>query len=241
MPRPIGRRAVSCGAVGANRYTHYQFTTIEIGSAYAYGINNLGLVSGFYIDNDGNYDGFLWLCGAAEANVDARGWPDTLLGGGNDAGVIAGNYGDLTVSHATLYHAREQTWAPLPDISGKPMNFGNGINDEGIAGGAAFEGNLDVFTNGVAWIWDGCAYSFFEAPAASGPVFGTLAAGINNLGQVCGYYADSEGVAHGFLKKGPSITTIDVPGADATFATSINNRGDIAGNYPIVAAASRKS
>jgi hypothetical protein len=213
--------------------TNYAFTTIEIESAYAYGIDNLGLVSGFYVDTNGNYDGFLWLRGEVETNVDATGWTDTLLGGGNDFGVVAGNYGDLNVSHATLYHAREQIWAPLPDISGLPMNFGNGVNDRGVAVGAAFQGNLDVFTNGVAWVWDGHAYSFFEAPAASVPVFGTLAAGINNLDQVCGYYADSEGVAHGFLKEGAAISSIDVPGADATFATSINNLGEIAGNYAI--------
>jgi uncharacterized membrane protein len=213
--------------------TNYCFSTIEIESAYAYGINNWGLVSGFYIDTNGNYDGFLWLCGEAETNVDVSGWTDTLLGGGNDLGVIAGNYGDLPVSHATLYHVRERTWEELPDISGLPMNYGNGINDKGFVAGGAFEGNLDVSSNGVAWIWDGTAYSFFEAPGASGPVYGTLAVGINNLDQVCGYYSDNEGVSHGFLKKGSTITSIDVPGADDTFATAINDLGDIAGNYAV--------
>ena len=43
----------------------------------------------------------------------------------------------------------------------------------------------------------------------------TFASGINNAGQVVGYYEDASGDidAHGFLESGGSFTTINVPGA----------------------------
>jgi uncharacterized membrane protein len=42
-------------------------------------------------------------------------------------------------------------------------------------------------------------------------------------------FIDQLGAMHGFLKDGPTLSTIDVPGANDTAAFSINNEGDIAG------------
>jgi len=54
---------------------------------------------------------------------------------------------------------------------------------------------------------------------------------INGRGQIVGNFVDSGGGLHGFLYENGSYTTIDVPGADATDVESINDRGDIAGEY----------
>lgn len=56
--------------------------------------------------------------------------------------------------------------------------------------------------------------------------FLTLASGINNSGQIVGYY--DEGV-HGFLWSGGRFSTLDVPGFARTFATGINESGQIVG------------
>jgi len=57
-------------------------------------------------------------------------------------------------------------------------------------------------------------------------------AAINNSGQIVGYYVDSAGTPHGFLRATDgTITTIDVPGATATIAASISNTGWIVGSY----------
>jgi probable HAF family extracellular repeat protein len=59
------------------------------------------------------------------------------------------------------------------------------------------------------------------------------ALGINDLGQVVGYYSDSGGGAHGFLYN-PSTgtyTTIDYPGAVRTEAYGIDHAGQIVGYY----------
>src|SRR5467141_3704642 len=61
---------------------------------------------------------------------------------------------------------------------------------------------------------------------------GTFAVGINNEGQITGYYFDSNGAAHGFLYSGGTWTTLNDPFAtNGTFAEGINNKGQIVGYY----------
>ena len=54
---------------------------------------------------------------------------------------------------------------------------------------------------------------------------------INDRRQIVGYYSDRGGREHGFLWNDGDFTTIDVPGAAATFVYGINNRGDMVGSY----------
>jgi hypothetical protein len=54
---------------------------------------------------------------------------------------------------------------------------------------------------------------------------------INDNGDVTGYFTDSSGASHGFLRAADgTITTFDVPGASSTSAFSINNADQIAGD-----------
>ncbi len=63
----------------------------------------------------------------------------------------------------------------------------------------------------------------------------TIATGINNGGEVVGYYGGSiakhDHNLHGFTYLGGTFTTVDVPGAVITKLTGISNNGDITGNY----------
>jgi probable HAF family extracellular repeat protein len=64
--------------------------------------------------------------------------------------------------------------------------------------------------------------------------FSTTANGINNSGQITGYYTSDVQLnqIHGFLYSGGSYTTLDVPGAVAfTEAWGVNDSGQIVGNY----------
>jgi probable HAF family extracellular repeat protein len=58
----------------------------------------------------------------------------------------------------------------------------------------------------------------------------TVATGIDTLGRIVGYYADSRGT-HGFLLTGGALSTIDFPGAAWTAAYGINAAGQIVGAY----------
>jgi uncharacterized membrane protein len=60
----------------------------------------------------------------------------------------------------------------------------------------------------------------------------TAALGINDSGQIVGYYyADLSGPFHGFLRSGGTYTSIDYPGAAQTYAYGINANGQIVGVY----------
>ena len=74
---------------------------------------------------------------------------------------------------------------------------------------------------------------FAISPSAStGTANGTAALGINNKGQVVGYYFDSNAHANGFLYSEGKYTTLDDPlGIDGTVATGINDKGQIVGYY----------
>ena len=71
-------------------------------------------------------------------------------------------------------------------------------------------------------------YTAFEV---AGAVTQTFPIGINDRGQIVGYYDDAGGL-HGFLRqKDGRFSSIDFPGARATEALKINNRGQIVGIY----------
>ena len=60
------------------------------------------------------------------------------------------------------------------------------------------------------------------------------ATGINNQGQIVGFFADRITFqVHGFVKDGEEFTTVDVPflGAFSTVLTGINRRDQIVGIY----------
>jgi probable HAF family extracellular repeat protein len=55
----------------------------------------------------------------------------------------------------------------------------------------------------------------------------TEAFGINNRGQIVGYYDDTSGRPHGFLLDRGTYTTLDAPGQANTAAVDINNHRDV--------------
>ncbi len=58
----------------------------------------------------------------------------------------------------------------------------------------------------------------------------TIANGINDAGQIVGYFYNGTG-EHGFLDSGGTFTQIDAPGATDTGASGINDAGQIVGNF----------
>src|SRR5262249_18353941 len=64
-----------------------------------------------------------------------------------------------------------------------------------------------------------------------GAILVTGASGIDDAGQIVGFFNDAKRI-HGFLKDGATFTTIDVPGAMfATVASGINDAGQIVGSF----------
>jgi hypothetical protein len=96
----------------------------------------------------------------------------------------------------------------------------------GVAVAVALLGaSSPVYAQG-AW-----TFTTTDDPAATPGTTGTFAQGINDRGQVVGYFYDSTGI-HGFSKTGSSFTTLNYPDAPlTTFAEGINNKGDVVGRY----------
>ncbi|MGB7592659.1 MAG: hypothetical protein WBO19_15600 [Terriglobia bacterium] len=81
-------------------------------------------------------------------------------------------------------------------------------------------------------------FTAFDVPGAgAGVLQGTLPFSINAAGDIAGFYADTSGAWHGFVRAADgTITPFDAPGAgkgvsQGTFPISINTAGDIAGLY----------
>jgi len=79
--------------------------------------------------------------------------------------------------------------------------------------------------------WAATIYTFttIDVPGSSD----TEALGINDAGQIVGFFEDSGATptAHGFLKDGATFTTVDPPGATSTEAFGINDAGQIVGLF----------
>src|SRR5215831_17435643 len=99
-----------------------------------------------------------------------------------------------------------------------------------VMGSRVFRGLVFVgLLIGVCWgSWAAPIYTFttFAVPGA----FDTVAFGINDAGQIVGYFSTTG--RHGFLKDGATFTTIDVPaGANFTELHGINDAGQIVGVF----------
>jgi hypothetical protein len=71
-------------------------------------------------------------------------------------------------------------------------------------------------------------YVSFDVPGA----VTVVPTSVNNNGQITGYYTDSQGVHHGFLRTANgSVTTFDPTGSTSTIPTSININGKITGYF----------
>jgi probable HAF family extracellular repeat protein len=96
--------------------------------------------------------------------------------------------------------------------------------NDGIAGGY-----FQFYELGSqAFYFNGSANSLLNIPGATA----SMIEGINGSGHMAGLYFDSNSVAHGFVSKGKSVTTVDVPAAAGwTEASDISDSGVIVGNY----------
>jgi len=74
-------------------------------------------------------------------------------------------------------------------------------------------------------------YTFVSIDYPGQNVLFSAPLGINDHGQVVGYWQDTNGNVHGYFYDGTNYTSIDYPGAGSTKAVGINNAGVISGCY----------
>jgi len=137
----------------------------------AQGINNHGLVVGFYLGNDGQVHGFTASDRAAKNG--------TLTG--------------TAVADPTI--------PAVPGEPGATFVFSQilGINDHGIAVG--YYGDSTTSQHGFIYNTNTGKYTFLDDPseAFDNGVEVTQITGITNSGEITGFYSDANGVFHGFV------------------------------------------
>jgi len=191
--------------------------------------------------------------------IDFPGASSTGATGINDRGQIVGSYMDRNSQlHGFLLDRGNLSTIDLPGVSGTGVT---GINDRGQIVGSymdssgQFHGFFLTSLCQKAKDWkrkkkgdekvdlDRDNFSTIDFPGS----LCTGATGINDQGQIVGYYVDNGGQFHGFFLEIPiprdkekdeevdldrdSFSTIDFPGALSTGAIGINDRGQIVGSY----------
>ena len=191
------------------------------------GINCRSQFVGVYVDRFNTPHGFLMDNG----NLSTIDFPDSFATSAvriNARGQIVGGYSDvsnarpITPLRGFLLQDGVFTKIKAPDAT---ETLPQGINDRGQIVGAYVDATGTIH----GFLLDKGVFTTIDPPAtaipgivrgfASGARLGSAAFGINNRGQIVGFYADTGGRIHGYLLDKGVYTTIDAPGAINTAAS----------------------
>ena len=138
----------------------------------------------------------------------------------NASGIIVGEFEDDSLQdHGLILNGSTVTPFDIPDCTVLSIFA---INDSNKLVGSCDGSGV------VAFVGDANGTTLLQFPNA----FETEGLGINNNGDVVGYYIDNNGHQHGYLfTGGAGFAAVDFPGASVTMASGINDSGEIAGNY----------
>ena len=210
-------------------------------------INPAGVVAGAYSDTGGVNHGFLRSPDGAITTFDAPG-AGTGAGQGtfpvsNDISKsVTGYYLDASNVYHGFVRALDGTIttfdAPHAGAGTYQGTFPVAINPSGAIAGVYHD--TDDVIHGFLRTPDG-SFTEFDAPGAdTSPGLGTIVAGVDGItpaGVIAGFYVDSSGVAHGYLRAPDGgFTTFDVSGAgtgpgQGTFNENIGATATTTGLY----------
>lgn len=202
-----------------------QFGNFE---TYCTGINSSRTVCGFYSDGSFKRHGYLYNNGVYTPFEPPAGYGDqSYLYGINDAGDLAGYLYDTQAGRATPFLTRDGVFIPIDLGLNTPTSFSQGISSDGRVVG---EYRLSDTTPTYGFIReaDGTLLTGIADPEAEGS---TNCSGINARDWVVGSYM-SGGQFHGYLFIPPrTFINYDIPGAENTVFSGINDRGQISAYY----------
>jgi probable HAF family extracellular repeat protein len=141
---PTGMTLQRSYMVSGTTFTYLDgFLPVGTQNNQAVGINNGGLVVGFYADSTGTFHGYLFN-GTAAMTLDFSGGMGTQAFGINNHGEIVGDYTDSTgVMHGFTYVGG--VWQTVDDPNGVPgSTVINGVNDLGQLVGFYTDANDNV-------------------------------------------------------------------------------------------------
>jgi len=201
---------------------------------FALGINDLGQIVGSIHDSNTAPQNLAFVYSGGTNGTytilnDPIGTHETRAYSINSSGQVVGFSDGSGNLHGFLYSGGSNgTYSTIIPPQAAPENYSIdlSINNTGqIVGETNFNNEYHGFE------YSGGAYTIIDDPLAPAG-HSSVATGINDLGQIVGYYSDSNNVTHSFLYSGGKYINIDDPLATGgTFATGINDAGEIVGYY----------
>ncbi|NVN92516.1 MAG: hypothetical protein HXX11_18230 [Desulfuromonadales bacterium] len=167
------------------------------------------------------------------------GYEGTQPRGINDKGQVSGYYRDSPGYHHGFIRSSDGTTYTSFDCTssvcnGSGWSYGAGINTSGVAVGYCLGTSLGYHRGFMRSA--GGAYTAVEDPLVQRTYQddGTTVSGINDKGQMVGYYTVTTGGhgVHGFFTKTDgTFVNVDYPSINWTLALGINSGGDVTGYY----------
>jgi uncharacterized membrane protein len=205
----------------------FNFTTIDVpgSTSTAANGNSTYEIVGAFDKADGSTHGFV-LSEGVFTQIDVPGAVGfTSVNGINANGELAGIYDDSTRIHGYFLSKGVVTTLDPPDSFRSRAFF---LNARGQVVGQSRDDYPNPNTS-HGFVWSKGVFTMIDVPGASGT---TVAIGINDFGDIVGFYVSaSDGNFHGFLLSKGVYTTLDPPGSIFTIAQGINNAGEIVGYY----------
>jgi probable HAF family extracellular repeat protein len=190
------------------------------------GINNHMIIAGYF--NFAQNQGFTL---SLPAQYTAENFPNSMMTqviGINNSQMTSGFYVDQAGTTHGFYHTNSGTFTTV-DFPSTPFNQLLSQNDMQQAAGY-YSMTPDNTTPDFPYIYNEGG-GVFEVITIPGAVGGAQATGINNAGNVCGFFIDSNQVNHGWLLVGGVFVQLDFPGSTFTQALGLNNMGQVVGVY----------
>jgi probable HAF family extracellular repeat protein len=214
-------------AVAADDAT-YTLTTVDVpfpgaSATFLRGIARHGLVVGIYRDENDEGHGFLYADGNF-VPLDVPGGFSTFPQGVNDRGDVVGSYNPEQRSNRHGFIYSGGVFRTLDFPGPPPATELHAINNRGEVVGIYY-GTGDGLIH--SFVYTDNVFMPLAVPGARL----TVAFGINDHGEIVGWYQDFSFRPHGFIYARGEFTTLNVPGAVSTLALGINNQGQIAGLF----------
>jgi hypothetical protein len=213
----------------------YHFTTLDNQSDPTFnqllGINTAGTIAGYFGSGAAGHpnQGYTIAPPYGQANYTSENYPGSVQtqvtaidNSGNTAGFwVDGNNNNFGF---VAWHGVFTTYAD-PNTGSGTVNQILGLNDSGIAAGFYTDGN------GLnhAYVVNQKSHKFQELTPPGGN--NALATGINNKGDVVGFFTASSGAVVGFLLRHGNYTEFEYPGSTNTTPLGVNDSDQIVGGY----------
>ncbi len=182
------------------------------------GVNDSNLAAGFYVDSSGNAHGYIFnIAARAFTAVNPTGATSSTATGINNAGDISGFLTTASGNTAAYYHNKEfevpgSTNTGFFGLNNKDMAIGYYVDASGLTDGLVY--------NTATGSW----YTVDDPNASPNPAFditGTTINGINDLGQLVGFYSDGTHVNGLLATPTPEPASLGMMGAGGFLALAL--------------------